>query len=160
MDVVVATRENGGLEFIFSQAKREGWNPGLCDLSIYSSIDPKGLFVGVIDGTIIGCISGIRLDECYGFVGYYIILPEMRGRSYGIQLFRHAMRYLGDRNVGLDAVPAQVHNYIKSGFMTYHISRRYRGFCRAQASTPVDGRLVLLSSIHFPYVLQYVGVVI
>lgn len=123
----IASRENGGLQFIFENASKESWEPGVYDLPVFAAVDPNGFFVGFLNGRIIGCVSGVKFDEYYGFVGYYIVIPEYRGKGYGIQLFKHAMTYLGQRNIGLDGVPEQVANYRKSGFNASYEDSRYRG---------------------------------
>ena len=53
------------------------------------------------------------------------MLPEYRKKGYGLKIFNRAMEYLGDRNVGLDGVLAQVHNYEKSGFKICHSVPNY-----------------------------------
>jgi GNAT superfamily N-acetyltransferase len=127
MEIVLCSEENNGYKWIFEMAKNEGWEPGLSDLDIYRHIDPNGIFLGMIDGEIIGCITGIKFNEEYGFIGYYIVHPHYRGQGYGITLWRHAIHYLGERNIGLDGVLAQVPNYQKSGFNITHQSQRYKG---------------------------------
>jgi GNAT superfamily N-acetyltransferase len=88
MEIVVATQENGGLDFIFTNATREGWSPGFQDLSVYSAVDPNGIFIGVVDTKIVGCISAVRFEDSdYGFIGYFIVQPEERRRGYGRLLF-------------------------------------------------------------------------
>ena len=48
-----------------------------------------------------------------------------QGKGYGLQLFNHAMQYLGQRRIGLDGLLVQVSNYKKSGFQCLHYNRRY-----------------------------------
>lgn len=126
-EVVTATFENGGLQWLFDNAKREGWEPGFHDLQMYSKVDSNGFFVGLLDGKIVGGISAVAFDELIGFIGYYIVDPAVRGNGYGLKLFQHAMSYMGTRNVGLDGLLVQVSNYEKNGFQVYHNHARYQG---------------------------------
>lgn len=101
-------------------AAREGWNPGASDAQLYYGVDPAGFLVGVLGEEPVATISAVRYGERYGFLGYYIVAPEHRGRGYGIAMWRRAMAHLRGRNVGLDGVPAQVANYARSGFALDH----------------------------------------
>jgi GNAT superfamily N-acetyltransferase len=108
-------------------AAAEGWNPGLYDGDCFYSIDPQGFFIGELDGEPVGCISAVAYDDSFGFIGFYIVKPEFRGRGLGIQIWNAAMVYLGGRNIGLDGVPAQEGNYGKSGFRLAWRNARYEG---------------------------------
>jgi len=67
-------------------AAKEGWNPGLHDGDCYYSADPNGFLVGCLDHEPIATISVIRYGESFGFLGFYIVRPEYRGKGYGIQI--------------------------------------------------------------------------
>ncbi|MFO0843849.1 MAG: GNAT family N-acetyltransferase [Gemmataceae bacterium] len=104
----------------------EGWNPGLHDAAVFYDADPDGFFVGELDGQPVATVSGVAYGDSFGFVGLYICRPEHRGRGFGLWVFQEAMRYLGDRNVGLDGVVAQQDNYRKSGFHHCYDNVRYQ----------------------------------
>ena len=108
-------------------AAREGWNPGLHDADCFFAADGGGFLVGELAGEPIGTISAVRYGGEFGFVGFYIVRPDVRGRGYGIQLWRAAMERLAGRNVGLDGVVAQQANYAKAGFRLAHRNVRYQG---------------------------------
>ena len=161
MDIVVATAENGGLQFIYDQAKREGWEPGPMDPVTFSSVDPSGFFVAVVDENMVGCLSAVRFDDRYGFIGYYIVIPEARGRGYGLRLFQHGMLRLRGCNIGLDAALEQEANYMKSNFRSYHTNFRFRGvvdqqrpICEGSSVAPLSDvdidDLRCYDRIHFP----------
>lgn len=115
------------MDFLISQAKAEGWNPGLSDASAFYKADPHGFFIGKLDGKNIGCISSVAYDANYGFLGLYIVVPEYRGRGYGLKLWNQAISYQGKRSIGLDGVVAQQDNYKKSGFQFFYNNIRYGG---------------------------------
>ncbi|BBO35924.1 GNAT family N-acetyltransferase [Lacipirellula parvula] len=115
-------------------AAREGWNPGLCDAECFFATDGGGFLVGEIGGAAIGTISAVRYGDAFGFIGFYIVRPDVRGRGYGMQLWRAAMERLAGRNIGLDGVVAQQANYAKSGFRLAHRNVRYEGAAVGEGS--------------------------
>lgn len=119
------------LDFAIEQAAREGWNPGLHDADCFQRADPDGFLVGLLDGRPIACISAVSYGGTFGFVGFYIVLPEQRGRGYGLRLWQAAMARLAGHNVGLDGVVAQQANYMKSGFALAYRNIRYEGAAAA-----------------------------
>lgn len=106
-------------------AAKEGWNPGLYDRDCFYKVDPSGFFIGLLDNKPISCISAVKYDENFGFIGLYIVKPEFRGKGYGMSLWNEALKYLGDRNIGLDGVVAQQENYKKSGFNFAYNNARF-----------------------------------
>ncbi|TKC86058.1 GNAT family N-acetyltransferase [Trinickia terrae] len=108
-------------------AAQEGWNPGWHDAACFWEADPDGFFVGVWRGEPVACLAAVAYDECFGFIGLYIVKPGFRGKGFGMRVWQHGMRYLGDRNVGLDGVLAQQANYRKSGFQLAYRNIRYQG---------------------------------
>lgn len=105
----------------------EGWNPGLHDADCYLEADPNGFLVGMIGDEPIATISAMRYGKTFGFLGFYIVKPDYRSKGYGIQIWNAALKYLEGRNIGLDGVVAQQHNYKKSGFKLAYRNIRYEG---------------------------------
>lgn len=97
-------------------AAGEGWNPGLQDAMAFHAADPGGFLVASRDDQPVACISVTRYGADFGFLGFYIAHPSVRGQGYGLQVWRAGMERLAGRNVGLDGVVAQQENYRKSGF--------------------------------------------
>lgn len=146
------------MDFMIGLAKDEGWNPGLADGRIFYDADPKGFFIGKLDKEPISCISAVKYGD-FGFVGLYIVKTQYRGRGYGLPIWQKAMEYLGDINIGLDGVPAQVANYQKSGFKFYHGSLRFAGKIPvmknlAASIVPADeayiDQIIAYDALHFP----------
>ncbi len=134
-------------------AAAEGWNPGLYDAECFFAADPQGFFVGEFADTPVGCISAVAYGKEFGFIGFYIVRPEFRGKGYGIQLWQAAMHYLGPRNIGLDGVVAQQANYQKSGFRLAYRNIRY-GADTLEALRPAAG-LVPLAQLPFEQLAAY-----
>ena len=78
----------------------------------------------------------VRYGEWFGFLGFYIVRPEHRGRGHGTAIWEEGMRRLGNRNVGLDGVLDQQPNYRKSGFKFAHRNIRFEG--RFEEEDPFD----------------------
>ena len=113
------------MQLLANWAAAEGWNPGLHDAECFFAADPQGFFIGEVAGSPVGCISAVAYGQEFGFIGFYIVRPEFRGKGYGIQLWQAAMRYLGPRNIGLDGVVAQQANYQQSGFRLAYRNIRF-----------------------------------
>ncbi|GJL81849.1 MAG: N-acetyltransferase [marine bacterium B5-7] len=117
------TRED--ISFAVDRAGAEGWNPGLHDGQVFYSTDENGFLIGEIDGRPVGCISAVSYEGSFGFVGFYIVIPEMRGRGIGLQIWNAAMSRLDGHNIGLDGVVDQQDNYGKSGFKLCYRNIRF-----------------------------------
>jgi hypothetical protein len=126
-DYLIRPMEPSEIDIAIEWAAAEGWNPGLHDGPVFHSIDPTGFMIGLLDGEPVACISTVAYDDTFGFLGFYIVRPEFRGRGFGLQIWTQGMEYLGDRNVGLDGVPDQIENYHKSGFTLAYRNLRYEG---------------------------------
>lgn len=124
---VIRTMNRDDLEIAIDWAADEGWNPGIKDADCFYHSDPQGFFIGELSGKPIGCISAVTYGDTFGFMGFYIVKPEYRGQGYGMQLWKAAMDYMGNRVIGLDGVLVQQHNYIKSGFQTVYHNFRFEG---------------------------------
>ncbi|RKT03107.1 acetyltransferase (GNAT) family protein [Streptomyces sp. 3211.6] len=115
------------MEMLRTWADGEGWNPGDSDRFAFAVADPEGFLVGRLDGDPVACISAVRYGSGFGFIGFYIARPDVRGRGYGIRLWRAGMERLDGRLVGLDGVVEQQDNYRKSGFRSAWTNMRYQG---------------------------------
>lgn len=153
--LVIRRMEPGEIELLAQWAAAEGWNPGLNDAACFHAADPKGFFLGLIDDRPCAMISAVSYGESFGFVGFYIVAPPMRGCGYGLALWRTAMKYLGARNVGLDGVLAQQANYERSGFVLAHHNIRFQGRIGEGHLNFRSSRLVELSALRFQELLDY-----
>ncbi len=130
-------------------AAAEGWNPGLGDAEAFARADPDG-FAGVSrDGELIGGGSIVSYGGRFGFLGLYIVRPDMRGRGIGRQLWADLCDALAARldpgaAIGIDGVFAMQDAYASTGFRFSHRDLRMQGVGRP--SDPDPG-LVPLSSL-------------
>jgi len=134
-------------------AQKEGWNPGLYDSSVFYQTDPNGFFVGLLDNNPIACISTVSYDGSFGFLGFYIVKEEFRGKGYGFSIWKKAMDYIGSHNVGLDGVVAQQSNYMKSGFKFAYSNIRYEGIAKMFSNN--KNGIVVFTEDHFEELVKY-----
>lgn len=140
------------MDFILSMAKNEGWDPGIYDAKAFFAADSSGFFVGELDGVIISCISAVKYQD-FGFIGFYIVKNKLRGQRFGLEIWKQALDYLGDINVGLDGVVEQVENYKKFGFKLAHSNARYSG--RFEAAKVDDKHILSAKEVDFEKLCQY-----
>jgi hypothetical protein len=72
------------VDFATALAASEGWNPGLHDAKCFYYVDPHGFLVGLLNGEPVGCISAVSYEGVFGFIGFYIVVPEHRGKGFGM----------------------------------------------------------------------------
>jgi ribosomal-protein-alanine N-acetyltransferase len=115
------------IPFVTEWARLEGFTPGAGDVAIYRHTDRQGLWVGWLGGEPVGCIAGVRYNASYGFIGLFLVIPEQRGKGYGVQLWRHALRHLADLPcVGLEAALDRVDDYAGWGFVPASPTTRWQ----------------------------------
>jgi Acetyltransferase (GNAT) domain/Acetyltransferase (GNAT) family len=150
-DCSIRTMCRGEIDLAIELAAREGWNPGLHDAQCFAETDPDGFLISEVDGRLAGCLSAVSYSARFGFIGLYIVVPERRGEGIGWRLWTQGMQRLAGRLVGLDGVPAQQHNYRKSGFVLAWRNVRYAGTAQhawSSADAGVAG-VVPLAEINF-----------
>lgn len=108
-------------------AGREGWNPGVDDAECFRPTYPSGFLGGFLDGEMISSVSAVNYDDSFSFLGFYIVKPEFRHHSHGIEIAQHALSHCTGRNMGLDGVVEQQDNYRKSGFSFAYNNYRFAG---------------------------------
>ncbi len=134
-------------------AAAEGWNPGLYDADCFYAADPNGFLIGLLGGEPIATLSAMKYGNSFGFLGFYIVKPEYRGKGYGIQMWNAGLAYLKGRTIGLDGVVAQQANYKKSGFALAYKNIRYQG--AGGGYFPTDSEIAPLSTISFDEIGAY-----
>lgn len=120
------------LDHALGQVAAEGWNPGLSDAEAFWRADRGGFLLGLLNGAPAASVSAVRYEAkhggpAFGFIGLYIVRRELRGRGYGLRLWREAKRRLDGAVIGLDAVREQVDTYRGDGFELARMSSRYEG---------------------------------
>ena len=71
-------------------ASNEGWGPGTFDGKPFYFADKQGFFVGELNGKVISCISCVKYNDNYSFLGFYIVDSAFRGKGYGMKIWKHS----------------------------------------------------------------------
>jgi GNAT superfamily N-acetyltransferase len=130
-DLNVRTMRPDEIAIAVDWATGEGWNPGLADAACFATVDANGFFIGELDGVPAAMVSCVNYDASFAFLGFYMVRADLRGRGYGLRLWKSAVAHAGDRVIGLDGVVAQQPNYQKSGFALAYANVRYGGVLAA-----------------------------
>ena len=149
----IRTMSRQEVDMAVDWAAAEGWNPGWHDADCFYAADPNGFLIGLLADEPIATVSVVKYGESFGFLGFYIVKPEYRGKGYGIQIWNAALAYLKGRTVGLDGVVAQQDNYRKSGFSLAYRNIRYQG--SGGGCFPADPGIVRLSTVPFDEICAY-----
>lgn len=137
----IRTATRGEIDLMVEWAAAEGWNPGLDDAAAFQAADPAGFLIAHVDGVPAACVSVVRYSAAFGFLGFYICRPDMRGKGIGLAVWQAGMAYLTDcTTIGLDGVVDQQDNYRRSGFVYAHANRRYAGVVESVACQYADVR--------------------
>ena len=161
-ELVIRNMSRSEVDELVEWAAREGWNPGLHDAELFWATDPAAFIAAEFDGQMIGGGAITSYDGEFGFMGFFIVRPEYRGRGLGNALW-HARRdrLLGrlhqNASVGLDGVFAMQGFYAKGGFVFSHRSMRFRAeIAKRPTTSQVDDKdIVPLASVPFEQVLDY-----
>lgn len=125
------------LSTVTDWARAEGFTPGVGDVAIYRQTDRQGVWVAWLGLEPVGCIAGVRYNAAYGFIGLFLVVPEQRGKGYGVRLWRHALRHLADLPcIGLEAAPDRVADYAGWGFAPASPTTRWQRLGAGAASAP------------------------
>jgi GNAT superfamily N-acetyltransferase len=115
------------LSEVMDWAEQEGWNPGRADAECFFETDPEGFFMAFVNGIPAGSICAVSYGVRHGFIGLFIVRPELRGGRIGIELGRKALDRLAGRTIGIDGVEAKIKNYQAFGFRIAYNNVRYEG---------------------------------
>lgn len=151
-EIAVASADD--MQRMAGWAADEGWNPANTDSLAFVAADPGGFLMGRLDGEPVTAISVVKYGEALGFLGFYIARPAARGKGYGLRTWNAGMARLAGRNVGLDGVVAQQHNYRKSGFRLAWNNVRQEGPA-PDARPPAGVRLIDGRGVPFDRLAAY-----
>lgn len=110
------------LDTLVGWAADEGWNPGLHDAELFWETDPGAFLAIEEDGALVAGGSIASYDGRYGFMGFFIVAPQRRGRGVGRRLWLHRRDALIARlrpgaAIGMDGVFAMQPFYAGGGFV-------------------------------------------
>jgi len=145
------------LDVLVEWAAREGWNPGLDDAEVFWDTDPDGFVAAEIGGELVGGGSVVAYDKRYGFMGFFIMRPDCRGRGLGDRLWKERKQRLLARleagaSIGMDGVFDMQEYYARGGFRFVCRDLRFEG--RGVESLQPEG-IVEASSLPFERIDVY-----
>lgn len=110
-----------GVQTLVQWAEKEGWNPGLNDAEVYWGTDPGGYYGYFQEGELIAGGSIVSYRGEFGFMGFFIVKPELRSYGIGRKLWYERRDKLISRlnegaTIGMDGVVAMQKFYQKGGF--------------------------------------------
>lgn len=143
-------------------ADSEGWNPGLHDAGLFWATDPDAFIAADLDGELIGGGAVTSYQGEFGFMGFFIVRPEFRGRGLGNELWHARKERMRSRlrpgaSVGLDGVFEMQDYYAKGGFVFSHRNVRFQADIPARAElSPIGNEQVVdLDTVSFAQVRAY-----
>jgi GNAT superfamily N-acetyltransferase len=113
-------------------ASQEGWDPGLNDASIFFESYPTSFYGYFLNEQLIAGGSIVSYDGEFGFMGFFIVHPEHRGKGIGESLWLKRRDLLRRKlkpgaTIGMDGVLAMQQFYAKGGFShAFRDERRVR----------------------------------
>ncbi len=150
---IIRTMTRAEVDIAIDWAAAEGWNPGVRDADCFRAADPDGFLMGLLNEEPVAALSAVRYGETFGFLGFYLVRPEQRGKGYGIQIWDAGLARLQGRTIGLDGVLAQQDNYRRSGFRLAYRNIRYQG--SGGGPLPNGSGIVPLSALALDEIFAY-----
>ena len=129
--LVIRKMRRSEVDELVGWAAREGWNPGLHDPGLFWNTDPEAFVAAELAGDLVGGGAITSYSGEYGFMGFFIVRPEFRGRGLGNELWharrdRLVNRLLPGATIGMDGVFNMQDYYAKGGFEFSHRNIRFR----------------------------------
>jgi GNAT superfamily N-acetyltransferase len=159
--LVIRPMTRAELDELVAWAAIEGWNPGLHDAKVFWTTDPEAFIAADLDGKMIGGGAVTSYNGEFGFMGFFIVRPEYRGRGFGDMLWharrdRLLKRLRPGASIGLDGVFAMQAYYAKGGFIFSHRNIRFRDeISSSPPPSPPDDAIVPLAAVPFDRILDY-----
>lgn len=146
------------LDTLIEWAAREGWNPGLDDAEAFWNADPDGFVAAELNGEMIGGGSIVAYGKRYGFMGFFIMRPDRRGRGLGNRLWNERKRRLLKRlypgaAIAMDGVFKMQEYYARGGFRFVCRDLRFEG--RGMESRHSSQEVVEAMSLRFERIDAY-----
>jgi GNAT superfamily N-acetyltransferase len=158
--LVIRNMTRAEVDRLVDWAAREGWNPGLHDAELFWATDPEAFIAAELDGALIGGGAITSYGGEFGFMGFFIMRPEFRGRGLGDQLWQARRERLLARlhpgaSIGMDGVFDMQGYYARGGFVFSHRNLRLRTEIDRPPAHPDGEDVVALSTVAFDALAAY-----
>src|SRR5262245_58891589 len=90
-DFIIRPMRTEEVSLAVDWAAAEGWNPGLADAACFAAADPEGFLIGELDGAPAATVSCVNYGASFAFLGFYIVRADLRGRGYGLRIWKAAI---------------------------------------------------------------------
>jgi GNAT superfamily N-acetyltransferase len=161
-DLVIRNMTRLEVDQLVEWAASEGWNPGLHDAGLFWATDPEAFISAELAGELIGGGAITSYDGEFGFMGFFIVRPEYRGRGLGNKIWQARRERLLARlrpgaSIGMDGVFTMQPYYARGGFVFSHRNLRFRAEIPARSKTSIvdDKDIFQLTDLPFEQVLEY-----
>ena len=129
-DIVIRNMTRGEVDLLIEWAALEGWNPGVHDAELFWNTDSDAFVAAELGGDLIGGGAITSYGGEFGFMGFFIVRPEYRGKGLGDRLWHARCERLVERlkpgaSIGMDGVFNMQDYYAKGGFKFSHRDIRY-----------------------------------
>ena len=159
-ELAIRSMTRDEVDVLVSWAAAEGWNPGLSDADIFWANDPDAFIAAELDGEMIGGGAVTSYGGAFGFMGFFIMRSEFRGRGLGNRLWlarrdRLLARLDPGASIGMDGVFDMQPYYAKGGFTFSHRNLRYRVAIPVALEAPGNPAIVPLADLPFAQLAAY-----
>jgi len=157
---VIRQMSRDEVDLLVGWAAREGWNPGRHDAELFWHTDAQAFIAAEWQGELVGGGAITSYDGEFGFMGFFIVRPEFRGRGLGHALWlarreRLLRRLRPGASIGMDGVFDMQAYYARGGFVFSHRDIRFRADIARDPAAQADPEVVELAAVPFDAVQQY-----
>jgi GNAT superfamily N-acetyltransferase len=160
--LVIRQMSRAEVDDLVSWAAEEGWNPGLHDADVFWATDSEAFISAQLENQLIGGGAITSYGGEFGFMGFFIVRPEFRGRGLGNALWHARRERLLERlrpgaTIGMDGVFEMQPYYAKGGFVFSHRDIRYRADIVEAPCLPNQGsdQIVSVRNVPFDQLAEY-----
>jgi GNAT superfamily N-acetyltransferase len=120
-NLILQKLDLANVQTLVNWAQAEGWNPGPHDAHAYFAADSNGFYGYFHESELIAGGSIVSYQGNFGFMGFFIVKPDYRGKGIGNKLWYERRNKLTKRlkpnaPIGMDGVVDMQPFYQKGGF--------------------------------------------
>lgn len=159
--LVIRAMSRAEVDQLVAWAAAEGWNPGLHDAELFWAADSDAFIAAEVGTELIGGGAITAYQGEFGFMGFFIVRPEFRGRGFGNALWharreRLMTRLQAGATIGMDGVFTMQDYYARGGFVFSHRDLRFRADIPQRPHLAnIEEDVIPLVDIPFEQILDY-----